>query len=793
MEEGDGKKIDSRHTLRTTLIGFLNQFAYGAGVLGSAYLLGYIGWSPAWLVFGIAGWVARQNYLREKEIKVAINRASIADEKGVILARLEDLPSWVFFPDIERAEWVNKIMRQLWPFVGHYVKNLLKESVERSIRESLPLYMRSFVFEKIILGDIPPRIGGIKVYQENVARNEIIMDLEVMYSGDCHIQVKVKRMKAGIKDVQVNGKVRVVLKPLVKKMPLIGAVTVFFLNNPAIDFNLTNLADVLDIPGLSDLLRKAIMDQLAALMVLPNKITVPLISDIPSKTLKLPNPDGVLRIEALGAKELVRADVGVLGMGKSDPYAIILVGAQEFRTSVIKNTITPKWNYICEAIVDQLHGQALEIEVMDEDQGSKDDFLGRISIPINSLIARGKDDMWLQLEETKSGLINIRVTWFALSSDPLDLPNQIALNRSTGMKYSLSSALLVVFLDSAKHLPNATRAAGEPSPWVQFTLDRQKVTSSACPKTNDPVWEESFQLLVKNPEVQELEVEVLDSKLSKSLGYLKIRLSQLLKESNMYLEQPFVLSSAGSNAKIFLSLQLKILNCVHDSTKDEKLDSGSVGSKSRQGSPVHKSPQGSPVSKTFSLSSESEKSASVSEKAETTGSVIPSLEEMIHSTVAPIVDTAEISREILNQTSKEESPAPSIDDNKEGRIQLTLRYSIPRNRLIVVVHKVVNLIQREGEEKPDPYVKVYLLPDRTKDNKQKTQVCKNSCNPVYDESLEFEVSATDVSSCSLEITVNSRFGTMFSRGRVLAKATIDLTKFDLSKAITDWYDLEILD
>ncbi|XP_023238377.1 extended synaptotagmin-2-like [Centruroides sculpturatus] len=576
-------------------------------------------------------------------------------------------------------------------------------------------------------------------------------------------------------------------------MPLIGAVTVFFLNNPAIDFNLTNLADVFDTPGLSDLLRKAILDQLAALMVLPNKITVQLISDIPSKTLKLPNPDGILRIEALGAKELVRADVGVLGMGKSDPYAIILVGAQEFRTSVIKNTITPKWNYICEAIVDQLHGQALEIEVMDEDQGSKDDFLGRISIPINSLITKGKDDMWLQLEETKSGLINIRVTWFALSSDPLDLPNQIALNRSTGMKYSLSSALLIVFLDSAKHLPNATRAAGEPSPWVQFTLDRQKVTSSACPKTNDPVWEESFQFLVKNPEVQELEVEVLDSKLSKSLGYLKIRLSQLLKESNMYLEQPFVLSSTGSNAKIFLSLQLKILSCVQDSTKDEKLDSGSAGSRSRQGSPIHKSPQGSPVSKTFSLSSESEKSASVSEKAETTGAVIPSLEEMIHSTVAPIVDTAEISREILNQTSKEESPAPSIDDNKEGRIQLTLRYSIPRNRLIVVVHKVVNLIQREGEEKPDPYVKVYLLPDRTKDNKQKTQVCKNSCNPVYDESLEFEVSATDVSSCSLEVTVNSRFGTMFSRGRVLAKATIDLTKFDLSKAITDWYDLEILD
>ena len=30
----------------------------------------------------------------------------------------DDLPSWVFFPDKERAEWVNNIMKQLWPYVN---------------------------------------------------------------------------------------------------------------------------------------------------------------------------------------------------------------------------------------------------------------------------------------------------------------------------------------------------------------------------------------------------------------------------------------------------------------------------------------------------------------------------------------------------------------------------------------------------------------------------------------------------------------------------------------------------
>lgn len=41
---------------------------------------------------------------------------------------------------------------------------------------------------------------------------------------------------------------------------------------------------------------------------------------------------------------------------------------------------------------------------------------------------------------------------------------------------------------------------------------------------------------------------------------------------------------------------------------------------------------------------------------------------------------------------------------------------------------------KEGEDKPDPYVKIYMTPDRNKETKQKTQVAKNTCNPIFDES-----------------------------------------------------------
>lgn len=57
---------------------------------------------------------------------------------------------------------------------------------------------------------------------------------------------------------------------------------------------------------------------------------------------------GVLRVHVVEAKHLMKKDIGMLGKGKSDPYAVITVGAQEFKTKVINNSVDPKWDYWCE-------------------------------------------------------------------------------------------------------------------------------------------------------------------------------------------------------------------------------------------------------------------------------------------------------------------------------------------------------------------------------------------------------------------------------------------------------------
>lgn len=57
-----------------------------------------------------------------------------------------------------------------------------------------------------------------------------------------------------------------------------------------------------------------------------------------------------MRVHVVEAKELVAMDTVMMGLvkGKSDPYAILRVGNQRFRTKTIKESLNPRWNEVFE-------------------------------------------------------------------------------------------------------------------------------------------------------------------------------------------------------------------------------------------------------------------------------------------------------------------------------------------------------------------------------------------------------------------------------------------------------------
>lgn len=52
---------------------------------------------------------------------------------------------------------------------------------------------------------------------------------------------------------------------------------------------------------------------------------------------------------------------------------------------------------------------------------------------------------------------------------------------------------------------------------------------------------------------------------------------------------------------------------------------------------------------------------------------------------------------------------------------------------LLIVFGFSGLIPCDSDNLADPYVRLYLLPDRSSASKRKTQTKKNDLNPIYDE------------------------------------------------------------
>ena len=52
------------------------------------------------------------------------------------------------------------------------------------------------------------------------------VNFKVTWASDCDISVEVKGLKASVLDLFINGHIRVVLKPIIPSLPLVGGVQV---------------------------------------------------------------------------------------------------------------------------------------------------------------------------------------------------------------------------------------------------------------------------------------------------------------------------------------------------------------------------------------------------------------------------------------------------------------------------------------------------------------------------------------------------------------------------------------
>jgi Ca2+-dependent lipid-binding protein len=92
----------------------------------------------------------------------------------------------------------------------------------------------------------------------------------------------------------------------------------------------------------------------------------------------------------------------------------------------------------------------------------------------------------------------------------------------------------------------------------------------------------------------------------------------------------------------------------------------------------------------------------------------------------------------------------------------------------------------------DPYVKLYLLPDRSKKSKKKSDAKKDTVDPVYNESFTYNISASHLGSRKLEVSVVDRKG-LFSRRALMGRVVIGLADAQVVNGNPNWFLLEEAD
>ncbi|RLV86634.1 hypothetical protein DV515_00015842 [Chloebia gouldiae] len=123
-----------------------------------------------------------------------------------------------------------------------------------------------------------------------------------------------------------------------------------------------------------------------------------------------------------------------------------------------------------------------------------------------------------------------------------------------------------------------------------------------------------------------------------------------------------------------------------------------------------------------------------------------------------------------------------------GKINFTLKYDYENETLTVRILRAFDLPAKDFCGSSDPYVKIYLLPDRKR--KFQTRVHRKTLNPTFDESFHFPVPHEELASRKLHLSVFDF--DRFSRHDMIGEVILDnlFEDSDLSRETSIWRDIQ---
>ncbi|XP_050929077.1 synaptotagmin VIII isoform X2 [Lates calcarifer] len=122
---------------------------------------------------------------------------------------------------------------------------------------------------------------------------------------------------------------------------------------------------------------------------------------------------------------------------------------------------------------------------------------------------------------------------------------------------------------------------------------------------------------------------------------------------------------------------------------------------------------------------------------------------------------------------------------QRGKLLYSLDYNTALSELTVGIKQADSLKAMDLGGSSDPYVKVYICPDKSKTCE--TKVFRNTLNPVFNEQFNFQISKSTLLKSTVVMKVYDF--NRFSKHEIIGELRVQLCNVDWNHVIEEWQDL----
>ncbi|CAK0799552.1 unnamed protein product, partial [Prorocentrum cordatum] len=346
-------------------------------------------------------------------------------------------------PLAEEAPWgaelgetslLNVAVRELWPEMTRFVSRILKESVEDSIKASVPWFLQGLGFGSLSFGESAIELEQVDVrgVDQVCSWTGPVRDLKVtaQINWDAAVDVSWKANSGTLifEQVAIKGSLVIYLKRMLPRPPFFSGLRIYFADPPpsvALKLTIEALGQALSPIWLENQLASAIRNALIAQLMLPR--VAPILLDINDDDawfqVRRVLPEGVLHIRVERASGLAPPPSSGLppwlrAAPSRSACCQLQVGDSRWRTVAKHRTLSPEWSPeegTHRFLVHSLADQTLEVQLLDsrDSFGEGGDLLGARAVPLEDLAASERHELQL-FSGGLAGTACLRARWAPL-------------------------------------------------------------------------------------------------------------------------------------------------------------------------------------------------------------------------------------------------------------------------------------------------------------------------------------------------------------------------------------------